>query len=643
MRLKVKRDTFYLPDPEGGVYVRNNENSFRMKGGTIYQWIEKLMPMFNGEQTMEELTMGLTAPYRKRVYEIGETLLQNGFVRDVTQDKPHELNEATLEKYAAQIEFIENFLHSGAYHFQEYRKAKALVVGSGPILVSMIHALIESGLPTFHFMVTESLPTNRQRIYEFIQNARKTDAEVAVREVPIEKEDHKTLWKQAIGAYDCILYVSQDGNVNELRELNFVCKEERKIFIPAICLDQVGLSGPVVHPDEDGCWESAWRRLHQSAIVTEHKSNTVSSTTGALLANVTVFELFKRMTGIARSTNQIYLLDVETLEGKWLSFIPHPLVTSASIAPRLVEDVDVRMKQDGKRNNPPHKLLEYFSGLTSEEIGIFHTWEERNLSQLPLTQCLVQAVNPVSEGPAELLPEVICTGLTHEEAKRNAGLRGIEMYVSEWIESLIRNQEGPTDPIFTEGIIGIGAGETIEEAICRGIQVYLDEKLSNRKDAGQTGNFNVQLESIEDQRCRVYLDALTTLNGPPMINLKENLLGFPVIEVRSNGQRFTRAGLNITMALRNALQQALLVMQNDQINPMVVDEEREPVNFRETNQIKLDIPSCNSMPRLELLQSTIELLHQNGKRLFVYDLAFEPFLNEELAGVFGVQVREEGC
>ena len=60
--LKVKRDTFYLPDPEGGVYFRNNESSFRMKGGTIYQWIERLMPMF-GEQTMRELTEGLTAPY----------------------------------------------------------------------------------------------------------------------------------------------------------------------------------------------------------------------------------------------------------------------------------------------------------------------------------------------------------------------------------------------------------------------------------------------------------------------------------------------------------------------------------------------------------------------------------------------------
>ena len=79
----------------------------------------------------------------------------------------------------------------------------------------------------------------------------------------------------------------------------------------------------------------------------------VSSTTGAILANVIVFEFFKKVTGIAGSTNQIYLLDFETLEGEWLSFIPHPLVTSTSVAPRLVEDLDLRIKQEGKRNNPP--------------------------------------------------------------------------------------------------------------------------------------------------------------------------------------------------------------------------------------------------------------------------------------------------
>ena len=375
-RLKVKRDTFYLPDPEGGVYFRNNESSFRMKGSTIYQWIEMLVPMFNGEQTLGGITEGLTDSYKRRVYEIGETLYENGFVKDISQDRQHQLTPAVLEKYASQIEFIENFTDSGAYHFQEFRQAKVLAVGAGPILVSLVGALIESGVPNFDFLATESVPTNRNRIEELVRNAKETDSEVDVKEIPFENGRTTGFWEQVVQPYEWVLYISQDGNVNELRELNGVCKEERKVFLPAICLGQVALAGPVVHPETDGCWESAWRRLHQSAIGEAQQAENFSSTSGAILANVLGFEFFKKAAGIEGTTqsNQIYMLDPETLEGNWLSFISHPLVTSENRSPRLLEDLDVRIEQEQNRNAPPGKLLDYFSMLTSEEIGIFHTW-----------------------------------------------------------------------------------------------------------------------------------------------------------------------------------------------------------------------------------------------------------------------------
>ena len=322
-RLKVKRDTFYLPDPKGGVYFRNNVSSFRMEGSTIYQWIEKLIPMFNGEQTLGDLTEGLTAPYRNRVYEIGETLYKNGFVRDVSQDSPHQLKAKVLEKYASQIEFIENFVDSGAYRFQEYRQAKVLAVGSGPFLVSLVSALIESGLPKFHFMVTDSVPTNRVRINELVHNAHKDDSEVEVKEVPFEKGEEKSFWQEAVQPYDWILYVSQDGNVNELRDLNMVCKEEKKgistchMFRPSGACWSIGSSGirgmlgVRMAPNPSIC------------IAIRSAATNFSSTAGAILANVTVFEFFKKATGIAGSnqSNQIYLLDLETLEGDWISFI----------------------------------------------------------------------------------------------------------------------------------------------------------------------------------------------------------------------------------------------------------------------------------------------------------------------------------
>lgn len=644
-RLKVKRDTFYLPDSEGGVYFRNNESSFRMKGSSIYQWIEALLPMFNGEQTLGKLTEGLTTPYKKRVYEIGETLYQNGFVKDVSKDRPHQLNPMVLEKYSSQIEFIENFVDSGAYHFQEFRRAKVLVVGAGPFLISMVSALIESGLPTFDFLVTESIPTNRQRINEIVQNAREVDPEVELKEISFEKAKLKSFWKQTVKPYEWVLYASQDGNVNELRNLNVVCKEEKKVYLPAICLGQVGLSGPVVHPESDGCWESAWRRLHQATVDVDQKPDNFSSTTGALLANCLVFEFFKKAAGIKGSTesNQIYMLDLETLEGNWLSFIAHPLVTATNITPRLLENLDFKIEHESNRNAPPSKLLEYFSRLTSEEIGILHAWEERNLPQLPLAQCYVQAVNPLTYGPAALLSEVICPGFTHEEAKKNAGLTGIEMYVSQLIDSDntgFKHQNKYDDSSIPDGFMGIGAGETIEEAICRGLQRYLDKALKERDEDQQGTILNLQQGSVTDQHCRYYLNALTTLNGPTIIESRKEILGFPVIRVESNGQSYTKAGLNITFALRNALQIALLNTQN-QVNSNNGWQKKEPGNFLEKSGYTLNIPACDEMTQLELLLSSIQVLKENRKRLFVYDLSFEPFLKNELSGVYGVQVRGE--
>ena len=198
----------------------------------------------------------------------------------------------------------------------------------------------------------------------------------------MKKGRAENFWQEAVQPYDWILYVSQDGNVNELRNLNLVCKEERKAFLPAICLDQVGLAGPLVHPESEGCWESAWRRIHQSTLQEDRQLQTYSSTAGSILANITVFEFFKKATGIAGSnqSNQIYLLDLETLEGDWISFITHPLVKNKSVSPRLVEDLDVMLKQERGKKEPSSNLLEYFSLLTSEETGIFHTWEERNLT-----------------------------------------------------------------------------------------------------------------------------------------------------------------------------------------------------------------------------------------------------------------------
>ncbi|MDQ0857828.1 putative thiazole-containing bacteriocin maturation protein [Bacillus sp. V2I10] len=633
MRLKVKRDTFFLPDPNSGVYFRNNVSSFHMTGSTIDQWVNKLMPMFNGEYTLGNLTNGLPGQYRDRVYEIAEVLYKNGFVRDVSQDRPHQLADQVLKKYASQIEFLESFGDSGAYRFQAYRQAKVLAVGSGPFFVSLVSSLVESGLPKFHVLIMDSVPTNRMRLEELAVHARKTDPEVAVEEV-ILKNEGESSWREIVKSFDSILYVSQEGNVEELRTLHRICREEKKLLLPAIFLHQVGLAGPLVHPDSEGCWESAWRSIHESVFGKDEQLQSFTSTAGAMLANVIVFELFKNVTGVTESEqrNQFFLLDPETLEGNWHDFMPHPLVTGR-ITAEWIRDLDLGLKQSSGKGELGGLLL-YLSHLTSAESGIFHILEEEDLKQLPLAQCRVQAVDPLSVGPAELLPSIVCTELTHEKARREAGLSGMEAYVSQMADVLVAAL--PLRQKVESGkIVGVGAGETIAEGVCRGLQKCLTAELYKQLANQKNVVSRVQLSDIEDERCRYYLQALTTMQGAPIIGLGKEVSGFPVVWVGTNDRWYGSVDLNTTMALQKALQQALMNGKNQSAQALPDSS----VFLAETAPQRLVIRTSEEIS--EVLQSAMQVLKRNRKRILVFELEWEPFLKKELVGVYGTLLREE--
>ncbi len=626
MRLKVKRDTFYLPEPNRGVYFRNNQCSFRMEGSGIDQWVEKLLPMFNGEYSLEYLTNGLPGPYKIRVMDIAKVLLGNGFVRDVSTDLPHQLPQHAVEKFASQIEFVDSLADSGASRFETYRRATVLAVGSGPFLTSLVSSLIESGLAKLQVLINNEVPTNRDRLKELVDHARKTDPEVELVEVGFSEDG----WRETLKVFDSILYVTHKENLEDLDLLQAICRTDKKLFIPAICHKQKGIAGPIIHPDSEGGWESAWRRIHPPALRKENQFPAQSAIPGAMLANMIVFELFKEVTGVAKSNqrNRVFMLDTETLEGSWHSYLPHPEETG-NVKAEAVKSPETRLEQVSERSNP-EKILYFFSLLTSKETGVFHVWEEGNTKQLPLAQCRVQPVDVLSEGPAELLDEVICSGLTHEDARREAGLKGIEVYASR-LASLIVPHE-------TDECMAMGAGATFAECVGRGLHKCLTDELRKRESVQQSIISRLEFDDVEDETCGFYLKALTTMQGKPDIGLAEDLAGFPVIYVRGKNGWYGNTGFTITMALRNSLQHALFQAQNDtdafDANPVVV-------TLEEQNGQRISIPASEDRFQPVNLKEAIQTLKWNQKQVVVYELDIEPVFKQELEGVFAVLLREE--
>ncbi|KMN46838.1 putative thiazole-containing bacteriocin maturation protein [Bacillus sp. LK2] len=627
-KLKINKDTFFLPDSNGGVYFRNNSSSFRMDGDGIYNWIEKLMPMFNGNHSLEELTDGLPLPYQNRVFEIGEILYENGFVRDVSQDAPHELNDALLDRYASQIEFLEADSHSGALKFQTYRTANVLIIGSGDMLTSLVSSLLESGLPTFHYLVTDRAETNYDRIHELIERAYANDDHVLIQEIDttIDRPLH-----EVFEPFDWILYVSQNGDIESLRAIHAICRDEGKNFIPAICLSRIGLAGPVVIAEREECWESAWHRLHETTLQNENPTEPFSPITGAMLANIIVFELFKHVADDSHRQNnpQFYLLNFETLEGKWHPFIKHPLATDESFTIDTVQNLPENLAHRSEQFDST-EIFRFFDTLTSREAGIFHMWDEQNLYQLPLSQCYIQVANPLSDGPSALLPTITCGGLTHNEARREAGLTGVETYVEEIIHRLIPEHND----------IGIGAGETMTEGVYRALQKHLNNKLCERQSHMLEEITELDLTEIHDNHCRFYYNALSTIHETPKVGMSEELLGFPVVWVGINDRWYGAANINMTLALRNALQQALLHIQNEEVPYRANISPESSIILCSTDSFRVEIQEEQEVPGVQSLQVALQNLAENNFYPFVFDLAIESFLKDNLDGVYGVLIEE---
>ncbi len=519
------------------------------------------------------------------------------------------------------------------------RKLKVLAVGSGPFLLSLVEMLLESGWTHVQVLVTQEVQTDRSRMAELAVRARAERSELKVEETVLQGEGVNA-WREALQPFHAVMYVSQQGNIEQLLLLDLLCRQQLKAFLPALCLGRKAMAGPLLPADAEHGWESVWRSVHYSELGETIEPSGFSPAAGAMLANAMVLEWCEWVSQNTKAgtRKRFFLLDMHTLEGSWHAFTPHPLADANSSACRIQDFVPLLEQQPGNAFDWLVSLKE----LTLGAAGIFHMWEEGDLLQLPLAQCRVQPVDPLSEGPAGLLQEMIRSGLTHEEAQRDAGLSGIEAYAEKMKErfaaklpllehNLIENLER----------IGIGAGETFAEAACRGLEHMLQKELGKRLEKGIPTVKRLRLTAIEDERCRFYLQALTVMQGAPFIGSDEELHGFPVFWVRSNGYWYGGSGLNQTLALRRALQRALLTAQNNTAFDMPHDSAIPSVIVQENE----DQLAVRSLPKEategHVIESAMKILEHDRKRLLVFKMVFQPFMNDQLVGVYGLMLREE--
>lgn len=503
-----------------------------------------------------------------------------------------------------------------------------LAVGSGPFLHSLVEAWYESGLSKLTVFVTSPEPADTAELVKLREYALRSGPEASLH-ILTAAQDEDLTWRTIIQPFSFILYVSRHGNMEELRKLQHACIAERKPMLPAVALQGRGMAGPLLHPGGDGRWESAWRGLHSSVFPEVREPHRFSAAAEAVLSNLIVHE-WQKAAAEEKETdciNQCYILDPNTLTGIWHPIRPHPLVSGVETA-CLVENIELNLEA----SHEPVETEEWFScfnRLTSAATGILHAWEEADLIQLPLAQCLAQPVDPLSEGPAQLLPAIIRSGLTHEEARREAGLAGLEAYAARLMPLLF-----PGLATSQREDIGIGAGCSIAEAVERGVRACLTTVWGKRMRMlpDKLAVTHIACGQIEDVRCRYYLQALRIAEGEPQLAVGEPLLGCPVVWVHSGSSWYGSADLDLTLALRQSLQKALTKTEGVASSSVIWKEDKAR-----------DIAVSNSDPlkHESSMLAAVQRLKQRHQRLEVFDMRSESFLGTGPFVIYGVRLGEE--
>src|SRR6185312_7634149 len=163
MRPRLKSDTFFIPVNDG-VYIRNNENSFVLKGKALATWLERLAPALDGQRDLDELCKAVSEEKRPLLIRLIELLKEHGYIKDVAQDRPHTLSTRLADLYAPAITFIDYHTDSAGYRFQQFLSMPVLAIGSGETLLALAHTLLETGNQSISLLDTGEENTNYERL-----------------------------------------------------------------------------------------------------------------------------------------------------------------------------------------------------------------------------------------------------------------------------------------------------------------------------------------------------------------------------------------------------------------------------------------------------------------------------------------------
>lgn len=538
-RLKLKRDTFFIPDGDS-VYFRNNAGSFSIKGRGVYTLVEALVPYLNGQYTLSEITNAFPSKHVSAITKVCVSLHKNGFLKYTNQE--FHSKEENIEE----IEFLDYFSSDGYNAFLRFKNANFVLTGKGEILYSALHALLKLG--AFHVQVLQS-EESETRVTDLIE---KYKQERELTYITGNVDHIGSLVKKA----DLVVYASNDCDHPLLHKLTESLSNGQRL-VPITYVEQVGLAGPLLHSYLT--WNKVKGRIQYEEI-RRGDHHLPSFVSGSTLASVAAFEMFKYFTQVLPSnlTDHVYILDLEQLQGDF-----HPVSFPFS-------EQNENREKDGASDR--HAFYSFIDKHTDKFTGLFTNLDRRHLSQIPFSQWRINVAVPGPDGMGQSR-EVIDFGDQHDEARFNTCLHGIEQAAAVCLMS------GDEESEFYEGTrfvtnerihvspkdfhtIRLSAGVNDEHLLKYGIlkQLLSYELRSENGDSGKS--VAATRELFIQNHIGHYYAYLKTMDAIPELTYQEKAGGLVVVKAGSRGDMQTGIGFTFRDALTNAVRAYLIRVQN---------------------------------------------------------------------------------
>ncbi|MEV8632413.1 hypothetical protein AB0395_12225 [Streptosporangium sp. NPDC051023] len=420
MRPKLKPDVFWVPSENAVSFVHSGD-LFSVSGKSAMPLMDRLAPYLDGQTELDDLVAGLPPEKAEMVTTLVRALADAGLVKDAVTDEPHDLDEDELERYAAEIAYIDHFHSSAARRFQTYRDTPVVVIGSGLTLPALVHAILWSGSRELSVFTTDECETDLDRLAEYCDRATERDPQAVIRAV--EPLGDLAI---AVAAGKLVLHISDLPQPDRARDLDRLCGlADLPIVQGFVAGDEAWTFArpDATHPG----FESAWLRATANRPSPLTGSPFLAGPTAGMLANRVAFTAFRMLTGVIdhAAAERVTLMDLETLHTTEHRGHRHPATLPAAPPTELEFTARMSALLEGERLEE-----ERFSAAAAvcfdHRLGLFSTVDEHELPQLPLWTAQVTLSDPF--GRAGRAPLVRGAGESLAQSRRDAALAAFALY-----------------------------------------------------------------------------------------------------------------------------------------------------------------------------------------------------------------------